>query len=90
MVKFVLSGFSDEIDKDLNIQISELKRNNINHMEIRGVYGKGIVEYTINEVKEIKKLLDSEGDVYKRQVIVIGRGSRLQSAIKLGCDDRCV
>ena len=61
MVKFVLSGFSDEIDKDLNIQISELKRNNINHMEIRGVYGKGIVEYTINEVKEIKKLLDSEG-----------------------------
>jgi len=61
MAKFILSGFSDEIDKDLNIQISELKRNNINNMEIRGVYGKGIVEYSENEVKEIKKLLDGEG-----------------------------
>jgi len=61
MAKFILSGFSDEIDKDLNIQMSGLKKNDINHMEIRGVYGKGIVEYTADEVKEIKKRLDSEG-----------------------------
>jgi sugar phosphate isomerase/epimerase len=61
MAKFILSGFSDEIDKDLDIQISELKRNNINHMEIRGVYGKGVVEYTTEEIKEIKKRLDNEG-----------------------------
>jgi sugar phosphate isomerase/epimerase len=61
MAKFILSGFSDEIDMDLNIQISELKRNGINHMEIRGVYGKGVVEYTAKEIKEIKNRLDSEG-----------------------------
>jgi len=61
MAKFILSGFSDEIDKDLNIQISELKKNDINHMEIRGVNGKSVIEYTLDEIKEIKKLLDSEG-----------------------------
>ena len=61
MVKFLLSGFSDEIDKDLDVQIRELKRNNINCMEIRGVYGKGVVDHTIREIKEIKKRLDNEG-----------------------------
>ena len=61
MVKFILSGFADEIDKDLDIQIRELRRNDINCLEIRGVNGKSVVEHTISEIKEIKKRLDDGG-----------------------------
>lgn len=55
MAKFLLSGFADEIDKDLKIQVNELKKLGINMMEMRGVYGKPVTDYTVSEVKEFKK-----------------------------------
>lgn len=61
MARFVLSGFSDEIDKDLAVQIKELQRNRITRMEMRFVYGKNSVDYSIEEMKEIKKHLDESG-----------------------------
>lgn len=57
----VLSGFADEIDADLNKQIEVLHKLKMNYVEMRGVNGKGLVEHTLPEVKEIKKRLDSEG-----------------------------
>jgi len=57
----MLSGFADEIDPDLNKQIEVLHKLKMNYVEMRGVNGKGLVEYTLPEVKEIKKQLDSEG-----------------------------
>ncbi|MCI8837707.1 MAG: sugar phosphate isomerase/epimerase [Hungatella sp.] len=57
----VLSGFADEIHEDLPEQIRVLKKLGMSHMEMRGVNGKGLVEYPIQEVKEIKKQLDAEG-----------------------------
>ncbi len=56
-----LSGFADEIDEKLSEQIRVLKKLGMNHIEMRGVNGKGLVEYPIEEVKEIKKQLDAEG-----------------------------
>ena len=56
----VLSGFADEIDPSLDKQIEVLKKLGMNHVEMRGVNGKGLVEYTIDEAKEIKKQLDAE------------------------------
>ena len=50
----VLSGFADEIDPSLDEQIRVLKKLGMNHIEMRGVNGKGLVEYTLEEAKEIK------------------------------------
>lgn len=56
-----LSGFADEIDTNLGKQIEVLKKLQMNHVEMRGVNGKGLVDYSINEVREIKKQLDESG-----------------------------
>ncbi len=61
MAKFILSGFADEIDSNLAVQMKELKKNGIHHVELRGINGKSVVEHTTKEMKEIKKQLDSEG-----------------------------
>lgn len=57
----VLSGFADEIDPSLEKQIEVIKKLGMNHIEMRGVNGKGLVEYTLDEVREIKKELDKNG-----------------------------
>lgn len=61
MEKIIISGFADEIDTNLDKQIEVIKRLGISHIEMRGVNGKGLVEYTLDEVKEIKKTLDANG-----------------------------
>lgn len=61
MSKFILSAFADEIDSDLKTQMDVLEQHGINYIEMRGVNGKGVVEYTLDEVREIKKQLDDRG-----------------------------
>lgn len=61
MNSITISGFADEIDANLSTQIEVMKRLGISHIEMRGVNGKGLVEYTLDEVKDIKKTLDREG-----------------------------
>lgn len=56
-----LSGFADEIDTDLSKQMQVIKKLNIHHVEMRGVNGKGLVEYSVGEAKEIKKQLTDSG-----------------------------
>lgn len=58
-MSFVLSCFADEIDSDLSVQIREMKKNGIGHLELRGVDGKNVAEYTAHELREIKKRLDA-------------------------------
>lgn len=58
MSNFILSGFADEIDMDLKVQMDSLEKLNISYIEIRGVNGKCIVDYSLSEVKSIKKQLD--------------------------------
>ncbi len=58
---FTYSAFADEISPDLNTQISVLKKYSINHIEARGVDGKNISDYTVSEIKEVKKVLDDNG-----------------------------
>ncbi len=59
--KFVLSGFADEIDADLNVQMDVLDQLEIKYIEMRGVNGKNLTDYTLEEVKEFKKQLDERG-----------------------------
>lgn len=53
-----ISGFADEIAEDLKTQIEVIKKLGISHIEMRGVNGKSLIDYSIKEVKEIKKQLD--------------------------------
>lgn len=61
MAKFILSAFADEIDMDLKTQMDELDKHGIKHIEMRGVNGKNLTQYTLEEVREIKKQLDERG-----------------------------
>ncbi|MEG2670087.1 MAG: sugar phosphate isomerase/epimerase family protein [Oscillospiraceae bacterium] len=58
---FTYSAFADEISPNLEIQISELKKHDINYIEARGINGKNISDYTIDAAKIIKKQLDDNG-----------------------------
>ncbi len=61
MSRFILSAFGDEISPNLTTQMDVLDQNNIRFIEMRGVNGKNIVQYTSEEAKEIKKQLDARG-----------------------------
>ncbi|HUV06640.1 MAG TPA: sugar phosphate isomerase/epimerase family protein [Spirochaetia bacterium] len=61
MAHFTLSAFADEIDPDLKTQMDVLEQHGINHIEMRGVGGKGLVEYSLEEVRGIKRELDARG-----------------------------
>ncbi len=61
MAEFIISAFADEIDADLKTQMDVLDQHGIKHIEMRGVNGKNLTQYTLEEVKEIKKQLDARG-----------------------------
>ncbi len=61
MSKFVLTAFADEIDMNLKTQMDVLDRHGIKYIEMRGVNGKNLVQYSLEEVREIKKQLDARG-----------------------------
>jgi 3-dehydroshikimate dehydratase len=56
-----LSGFADEISPDLNVQIQTLTEEGIKFLELRGVGGKNVLDFTIEEREDIKKRLDDAG-----------------------------
>lgn len=56
-----LTGFADEIDGNLDKQLEVIAKLGIRHIEMRGVNGKGLVEYSLEEVKAIKDKLDAAG-----------------------------
>jgi sugar phosphate isomerase/epimerase len=61
MANFIISAFADEIDERLDIQMDVLEQHGVKYIEMRGVNGKCIVEYSLEEVKEIKRRLDERG-----------------------------
>ena len=61
MSRFIISGFADEISDSLSEQLAVLNKLGIKYIEMRNVNGKGIINYSLEEVKEIKKQLDAAG-----------------------------
>ncbi|MCR5716517.1 MAG: sugar phosphate isomerase/epimerase [Lachnospiraceae bacterium] len=59
--EITLTGFADEIAPQLEEQMRVLKKLQISHIEMRGVDGKGLVDYELAEVREIKRRLDANG-----------------------------
>jgi len=56
---FRLSAFADEISPVLEEQIDVLKLDGIDHIELRGVSGKNVLDFTDDEVRQFKGILDS-------------------------------
>ncbi|MBQ8015164.1 MAG: sugar phosphate isomerase/epimerase, partial [Clostridia bacterium] len=61
MAKFLFSAFADEVSPDIIEQIAACKANGIEYIELRNVNGKNISNFTVEEAKELKKLLDDNG-----------------------------
>lgn len=61
MSKFIFTGFSDEISSDIIVQMDELDKLGIKNIEMRGVNGKSIVNHSLEEAINIKRLLDERG-----------------------------
>ena len=58
---FVLSGFADEIDDSLDIQIDVLDEPGIEHIDLRSVDGTNILDLGDEAVAETRRKLDDHG-----------------------------
>ena len=61
MSRFVISGFSDEIDSSIDVQFDGLNRLGIKYFEPRNIDGKNIADITLEEAKELKEKMDKNG-----------------------------
>jgi hypothetical protein len=55
MVK--LAAFADEIGPNLDDQIGECKGNGVTHFELRGVYGRNVMDFDAGLRDEIRQLV---------------------------------
>lgn len=53
MEHFIISGFSDEIDENIQVQFETIKSLGIHYFEVRGVNGKNIADLTDDELEEL-------------------------------------
>jgi len=60
-MKFIVSAFGDEISPHLEEQIRVLLANDIHFLELRGVEGKVIIDYPLQEVKTTQQKLSDAG-----------------------------
>lgn len=61
MAAFLLSAFADEAGGGLLSQIRALKENNMTHIEPRGLDYGNISDYTADDCREMKMILDYNG-----------------------------
>lgn len=57
----ILTGFGDEIDSLLDQQMQVMEKLHMNHIEMRGVDGRGLERYSEAEARELKRRLDDRG-----------------------------
>ena len=60
-MKFKLAAFADEADSRLDGQISAMRENSVEYLEIRGVDGKNVSDITAEEAREICGRLKEAG-----------------------------
>jgi sugar phosphate isomerase/epimerase len=58
---WTVSGFADEIDPDLGLQLQTLAACGIAHLELRGVWGKNVLALSDGEVETIRQSLIERG-----------------------------
>ena len=50
--KIIISGFADEIDPQLDVQLKVVKELGMEYICLRAADGKGVAEYTVEEIRE--------------------------------------
>ncbi len=58
---FTLTGFGDEISPDLNEQLDLLQGEGVNYLDLRGVWGKNVLDLTDAEVARVQNILAERG-----------------------------
>lgn len=58
---FTLSAFGDEIADDLATQLDVLISEGVRHLELRGAWGKNVLDLDPSELKRARALLDERG-----------------------------
>ncbi|MHB0876167.1 MAG: sugar phosphate isomerase/epimerase family protein [Anaerolineae bacterium] len=58
---FILSGFGDEIAADLDEQLDALHSMGIGHLELRGAWGKNVLDLSDGELAQVKAALAARG-----------------------------
>ncbi len=58
----IITGFADEIHTDIKVQVKQLQDLGIKYIEFRSANGKNVADYSLEEVKELKKYL-SENNI---------------------------
>ena len=58
---FTLSAFADEVAKDLDEQMDVLEREGVKFIELRRVWGKGVLKLTDDEVARVKEESSARG-----------------------------
>ncbi len=57
MAEFVLSAFGDEVDDDLDKQLSVLTSEQVHHLELRGAWGRNVLDLDAAQLKRAKDAL---------------------------------
>ncbi len=61
MSNFVLSGFGDEIDASLDVQMEVMAGLGIRHIELRGVDARSIAAFNPREAAVLRRRMDAKG-----------------------------
>lgn len=61
MSKFIWSGFADEIDPRIDVQVAQMKRFGISYIEMRGVDGENIADCTPEKIREVAQKCQKAG-----------------------------
>ncbi|NBD23857.1 sugar phosphate isomerase/epimerase family protein [Paenibacillus glycinis] len=56
-----LTCFADEISHDLEEQLDVLGQEGLAHVELRGVWGKNVLDLTAEELAELRRIADARG-----------------------------
>ena len=61
MEHIILSGFSDEIAPELDLQLAALQEWDVTHLELRAADGINVSDFTPEKVREVKAKLEAAG-----------------------------
>lgn len=56
-----ISAFADEISDDLEEQLANLRKNHVDAIELRGVWGKNVMQLSETEVRQVKQRASDSG-----------------------------
>ena len=59
--QYQIAAFADEAGKELEVQIAEMKKNDVSMLELRSVWGLNVTQLTNAQAKEIRSKLEANG-----------------------------